>query len=134
MSPGKRHHEGIVTGTILGRDGGRSWTGIDEQLEDAQRSTPPDGLMEQNLSIQLGIFGQEGLASRFSEDGNLPLGGEGRGRRGRSSGLQYRPSEADHDGRLTVLAGDLGTFGAGLDEGAQYAHVGTTFLNGVVQG
>ena len=64
MSPGKRHHEGIVTGTILGRDGGRSWTGIDEQLEDAQRSTPPDGLMEQNLSVQLGIFGQESTKPR----------------------------------------------------------------------
>ena len=107
-----------MTGTVLGGDGGRSWTGIDEHFEDAERSTSPDGLMEQNLSVQLGIFGQEGLAGRLGEDGNLPLGGEGRGRRGRPAGLQYRPPEAYHDGRLAVLAGDLGTFGTGLDEGA----------------
>ena len=47
--------------------------------------------------------------------------------------MQCRPLEADHDGRLTVLAGDLGTFGTGLDEGAQNFHVGTTLLDGVVQ-
>ena len=78
---GKRHQEGIVAGTILGRDSHRSWAGIDEQLEDAERSTPLNGLMEQNPSVCLGIFGQEGLASRLGEDGHLPLGGEGRGRR-----------------------------------------------------
>ena len=109
----------MVTGVILGWDGRRGGTGLDEQPKNVERSTTLDGLMQENIAPQLGIFGQKGLASQPGEEGHLPLGREGRRRRRRRgwfTGLQHCPPEADHDGRLAVLAGDLGTLGAGVDQ------------------